>query len=609
MIDLPNDPPAIIVTASRAEQEAAETPASVTLIDAERIERVGSPLVPDLLRLVPSVAVATSGPAGSLTQVRIRGAEANHTLLFVEGIRANDPAAGNEPRFELLNADLASRIEVARGPQSALWGSEAVGGVVAVSGPAPGAGGTTAFAEGGSRDTWRGAARTEFGNADGGLSLGIAGQRSDGIDSFLGGGEKDGYRNFGLRGSGRYRLSPALLFGASGFAFRGKSEFDGYNGFFQRIDSLDETHNRLAAGRLFAELGDRDSSYALASASLLGSSNRNEVGDDLVNRTEARRRVATIEGGHSFGMHKLIAALESEQETFEARGVVSGLPTDQDRSRRHESITIEWRGRGLGPFQGGLAVRHDIFSRFKDATNVRVSLMAGVAKGISIAASYGEGIAQPTFYDLYGFFPGLFQGNPDLKPESSRGGEVSIRYSGSRVGAALSYYRQRLKDEIVDTFDPDTFLSSTANASGKSNRQGIEFEAVYRPSEAIRLTAAYAWLDASQPAVSSGQVREQRRPKHSGSIAVDGVKGRFGYGAAIAYTGRRDETNFDVFPSQQVKLDPYLLATARLAYRITDHLEGHVRVANALNEEYLDAIGYRTEGRSIHAGLRVALGR
>src|SRR4030095_16342430 len=96
MPDLPvTDPPAIVITASRAEQQASETPASVTLIDDKRVERLGSPLVPAVLRLIPSAAVSTSGPAGSLAQVRIRGAEANHTLLFVEGIRANDPAPGN----------------------------------------------------------------------------------------------------------------------------------------------------------------------------------------------------------------------------------------------------------------------------------------------------------------------------------------------------------------------------------------------------------------------------------------------------------------------------------------------------------------------------------
>ncbi|HXG99541.1 MAG TPA: TonB-dependent receptor plug domain-containing protein, partial [Sphingomicrobium sp.] len=166
--------PTVIVTASRASEPLGTAAASVTLVDPKRIDRLAPPLVTDLLRLSPSLSVATSGPAGSQTQVRIRGAEANHTLLFVEGIRANDPAAGNEPRFDLLNADVASRIEIVRGPQSALWGSEAIGGVIAVEGAAPGAGESTAMVEGGSFGTLRGAARTSLGTADRGISLGIA---------------------------------------------------------------------------------------------------------------------------------------------------------------------------------------------------------------------------------------------------------------------------------------------------------------------------------------------------------------------------------------------------------------------------------------------------
>src|SRR5207302_5646022 len=108
---VPIDTSQIVITASRAPEQEAQTPASVTIIDKKRIERLGDPFVPALLRLSPSIAVATSGPAGSLTEVRIRGAEANHTLLFVDGIKINDPAPGDTPRFELLNADLASRIE------------------------------------------------------------------------------------------------------------------------------------------------------------------------------------------------------------------------------------------------------------------------------------------------------------------------------------------------------------------------------------------------------------------------------------------------------------------------------------------------------------------
>src|SRR5438128_6912718 len=139
----------IVITGSRAPEPQSRSPASVTIIDAERIARLGEPLVPALLRLVPSSSISTLGPSGSLTEVRMRGAEANHTLLFIDGIRANDPASGDTPRFELLNGDMASRIEVVRGPQSALWGSDAIGGVIAVNGiaDAPGYG---AAAEAGS---------------------------------------------------------------------------------------------------------------------------------------------------------------------------------------------------------------------------------------------------------------------------------------------------------------------------------------------------------------------------------------------------------------------------------------------------------------------------
>jgi vitamin B12 transporter len=610
MFDLPiAENPIVIVTASRAEETAAATPASVTLIDGDRIERLGSALLPDLLRLVPSLSVATSGPAGSLTDVRIRGAEANHTLLFVEGIRANDPAAGNAPRFELLNADLASRVEVVRGPQSALWGSEAVGGVVAVDGAVPGSGGSVAFVEGGSFDTLRGAARTTFGEAERGVSVGVAAQRSDGIDSFSGDGERDGYRNLSGRFSGDYRVTPALIVGASGFALRGTSEFDGYNPVtFLRDDTLDRTRNRLSAGRLHATFGDRATRYANLSASLLRSSNRNLVGDHLVNRTGASRRTVAIEAGQVVGRHVFIAALDGTRERFEARDNDFGGFSDQDRLRRHQSLTLEWKMRDLGPLSTDVAMRHDRFSRFKDATTVRGAASVALGHGVSLIATYGQGIAQPSFFDLYGFFPGSFAGNPELRPEKSRGGEAGLRYRDPRFNAALTLYRQRLKDEIVDIFAFP--LSTTVNADGTSKRRGVEAEAGWTPSDALRLTATYALLDASEPTAPGGaQSKEQRRPRHSGSVALDGKRGRLSYGASIAYTGERNDTDFTPFPAVRVQLAPYWLGSARLAYRIAGPLEASLRIANAFGERYQDVVGYRTEGRSVHAGLRIAVGR
>ena len=609
MLDLPPQENIIVVTASRVTEAEDTTPASVTLIDARRIERIGAPLVTDLLRLSPSIAVSTSGPAGSLTDVRIRGAEANHTLLFVEGIRANDPAAGNAPRFELLNADLTSRIEIVRGPQSALWGSEAIGGVVAVDGAAPGDGGSVLDIEAGSFGTRRGAVRTSFGTADRGVSLGVAAQRSDGIDSFAGGGERDGYRNLAGRVAGRYRLSDAVMVGASGFTLKGLSEFDGFDpATFARADTDDRTRNKVGAGRIFATYGDAAKSYATASASLLGSRNRNLVDDDEVNTTRASRRTLELEAGHRVGRHQFIAALEGEHEEFRARDEAYGGFTNQDRSRRHQSLMFEYKMSNLGALSTDLAVRHDAFSKFKDATTVRGSALVALDGGVSLAATYGQGIAQPSFFDLFGFFPGSFSGNPDLRPETSRGGELSLRYRAGPLGAALTYYRQRLRHEIVEVYT--FFVPTTANAAGRSRRQGIEIEADYAPSEALRLSANYAYLDASQPRAPGGaQIREVRRPRHSGSAALDGTRGKLSYGAAVAYTGEHIDTNFDSFPAERVRLAAYWLASARIAYRIADPVELHVRVANAFDDRYQDVFGYRTEGRSVHAGVRLALGR
>ncbi len=191
----PLPPPTRSSSPPRARPRArARTPASVTIIDSDPIERLGEPLVPALLRLTPSVAVTTQGPAGSLTEVRIRGAENNHTLFFLDGIEINDPASANIPRFELLNADLASRIEVVRGPQSALWGSEAIGGVIAVNGTddAPG---YAATAEAGSFGLERASASGALTGARTSLAAAVGWQRATGIDSFSGAGDKDGYRN------------------------------------------------------------------------------------------------------------------------------------------------------------------------------------------------------------------------------------------------------------------------------------------------------------------------------------------------------------------------------------------------------------------------------
>jgi vitamin B12 transporter len=606
----PIDTDQIVITASRAPERQADTPASVTIIDAKRIARLDEPLARSLIRLVPSASVSSSGPAGSFTEVRLRGAEANHTLLFVDGIRANDPATGDQPRFDLLNADIVSRIEVIRGPQSALWGSDAIGGVVAVNGVSE-AQGYGAEAEGGSSGFARAAGSASTSSDTGSLAAAAGWQRATGIDSFGGGGDKDGYRNVAARVRGTWKIAPKLEFGATAFALDARSEFDGYNLSppFQHMDTLDNTRNRLAAGRVWAELGEDNAWNGHVSASLLGSSNRNFLADTQINRTAGTRRSLDAQLEHGFAVatvqNRLILAADDEHETFEARDSIYGGFSNQDRSRNHQALTLEWRGE-TGPVNGDIALRRDMFNRFHDATSLRASLLGRLGAGFSIAGSYAEGIAPPTFFDLYGFFPGSFAGNPSLKPESSRGFELSLRYRRGSLEAALTGYRQRLYDEIVDTFDPLTSLSSTANRDGISHRAGAEAQLGWRLADKLRLSANYAYLHATEPPqFGSGQVKERRRPKHSGSVALDGAIGKVTYGASVAYVGAhldsRDSPPFDV-----VRLGSYWLAGARVAYTVRHGIEVFARASNAFNSHYQDVFGYRTEGRALYAGIRLA---
>ncbi len=602
----------IVITASRAPQQDAQSAASATIIDQQRIDRLGEPLIPSLLRLSPSIAVATSGPGGSLAEVRIRGAEANHSLVFVDGIKINDPASGDAPRFEILNADLASRIEIVRGPQSALWGSEAIGGVIAVNGTDDAAG-YRATAEGGSfgflRAGGSAAARTD--------RVGISGafgwQRATGIDSFDGHGDKDGYRNLSGRLRATWKPSSNVEVGVSGLALTGRSEFDGFDPLtFAHTDTLDSSRNRLAAGRTWASAGAEDSPWrGQISASLLGSSNKNYLDEVQQNRTRGTRRTlsAQLERRFSTGpiAHTLIAAAENERETFHARDTVYGGFSNQDRSRNHRALTFEWRGESK-VLTGDVAVRRDMFNRFKDATSLRTSALLSLGAGFSVAGSYAEGIAQPTFFDLYGFFPNNFLGNPALKPESSRGVEISLRYRSGAVQASLTGFRQKLHDEIVDIFDFDTFLFSTANRTATSRRSGVEAALGWQPSAKLRLTASYAYLNATQPDASAlTEVHELRRPKHSGSIAADGVLGRLSYGTSLAYVGRHFDQR-DTFPFDRVTLGSYWLADARLAYQVGKGVDLFARGSNLLGQRYQDVFGYRTEGRAVYAGISLRAG-
>ncbi|HEX8511538.1 MAG TPA: TonB-dependent receptor [Allosphingosinicella sp.] len=606
----------IVVTASLEPVPAESSPASVTLVDERRIEALGVPLISDLARLAPGVSVAVSGAQGSLTQIRIRGAEANHSLLFVDGIAFNDPASGNEARFETIAADGLTRMEIVRGPQSALWGSEALGGVIAVEGADP-LSGTKLIASGeyGSRDFARGHVGVVAGGSEAGVAASITRLRGDGIDIFGGGaGDRDGFGNLAARLKAAMRAGPDSEFGIVAHYIRATSEFDGTPApFFRRADTLDSSRSEIGAVRAWTRLGlAADSLWSVElEGQYLHSSNRNRNGAVPLNRTLADRLriggklVRRFSAGGS--SHVLIAAAEREDESFAALDQAVFFAPDQRRSRGRTAFVGEWRAQWGSALSTDLAVRHDDFNRFEDSTNLRAAVVGRPLDRLRLHAAYGEGIAQPTFFDLYGFDPTSFIGNPDLRPERSRGLEAGIAWEGRRLGLSATAFSNRLSGEIVEDFS--VFPFTVRNAAGKSRRRGVEASAEVSPAAGLRIGANYTWLDARERRVGAGQrSAEPRRPRHSANLAADWTAGRLVTGGSLAYVGKRGDRDFDSFPALPVTLGDYVLANVRVGYRLSDSLELFGRVENAADADYRDVFGYNSQGRSVHAGLRLRLG-
>lgn len=610
--------PAIVVTASLAPTPAAEAPASVTVLDAPLIQALGPTLATDLIRLSPGVAVATTGAQGTETVVRIRGAESNHTLVFIDGIAFNDLAAANAARFDTFAASGLDRIELIRGPQSALWGSEALGGVVAMSSPDPlGRFRAEGMIEGGSRDSWRAGAALATGGETAGISATANWARSDGIDILGGGtGDRDGFENVTLSLKGVARFG-AFEIGGVGRYIHHDIEFDGSDPVtFARADTLDASVAETYALRGWIGFGgDADSGWnGRVEIQYLDSENRNRTGNVRTNDTFGQRTRFGGQLGYRFATgairHDLIGAVERENEDYGTRDLQFGGGTDRDLSRGRTAFVAEWRANWNDIVITDVAVRHDDFNRFVDETTLRANAVVNVGAGFALLAGYGEGVAQPSFLDLYGFSPTSgYVGNPDLTPERSKGFEGGVRWSGTRGSIEAVAFSNDLRDEIVEDFS--IFPNYTVvNAPGKSRRRGFELSGEWRPSAAVSLGANYTYLSTRENSVAGAPaLREVRRPRHTANLYGDWRNGPLTVGGAIAYVGSRVDRDFDLFPAPVVRLDGYVLGSLRVAYRVLPQLELFARAENAFDDDYQDVVGYAAPGGSVYAGLRVSFGR
>jgi len=613
----------LVVTASRTAIEAQKVGSSMTVIDRETLVAGQHALVSDALRDVPGVAVSRSGGLGGVTQARIRGAEGNHTLVLIDGIEANNPVSNSEFDFaNLLVADI-ERIEILRGPQSALYGSDAVGGVINIITRQRSPGFDSALhVEGGSLGTSE--VGIEMGGGSDRYTGGFAVTRlsSTGENASRTGSETDGFENELLSLHGRADLGEALTLKANFRYIDSEQHFDSEDFAFPatptqgllidsaRWGSLEQSFLRLQA--------DLDRERVQHRFGFSGTQTENRFFDAELptganegekTKLDYQLTLDLAQAADSGTDRSLTVALERELSDYANRGAGPTAAENQIQSDQQSSLVAEYRA-SFDRADFSASARHDRNNLFDDASTYRLTGRFTFNERARLHTSFGTGIANPGFFELFGFFPGSFIGNPELKPEKSTNFDVGIerRFDDGRIVLDLTYFRADLSDEIQTTFDFATFLASVINLDGDSERRGAELSLVADFSDRWSLRASYTYLDAEQP----DGFAEVRRARHIASldntIRFAGGRGRLHIG--VDYNGEQADNEF-VFatPEDRVVLPSFTLLKLAADYRLSDKLRVYGRIENLLDEEYEEVFSYRARGRSVITGIEVAVAR
>lgn len=602
--------PMLVVSATRTEQPLEEVGSSMTVITGADMEARQLRFVADALRTVPGLAVTRSGGMGASTQVRIRGAEANQTKVLIDGVEVNDPAFGSEFDFaNLLTADI-ERIEVLRGPQSVLYGSDAVGGVINVitrdgGGPLHGSTGI----EGGSFRTLQGNSSLGGALANERLRyfLSATRLRSDGISRASedrGNTERDEYGSSAIFAKLGMSPSDRLDLDMVGHWRDISRDGDTYIGGVGAVDAREDDQTLQRFGRLQGRMRFFDDIWHQR----LGISGAETRTDYLTDG----QRTSSFDGTRTKLDYQSDLYLSSTS-LLPADHVISfGIDHIRDSavtgsafSNFDESIATDGF---YGLYQLTLfddlfltaGARHDANDRFEDADTYRGTLAYWLSQtGTKLRGSYGTAVKNPSLFQLYGY-TSTFQPNPNLTPEKSRGWDIGVdqQLIDNRLMLTATYFDQRMKNFIG-------FAGQTVvNTPGVSRARGLELGAEAAITSALSATATYT-LTVSEDAAGNELAR---RPKHQGSanVAYRFLEGRATANLGLVAVGARNDLTFDaVYNSSIVGLDPYLLVNLALSYRITDAVEMFGRIENLTDERYEDVFTYGEPGRAGYAGLRL----
>lgn len=629
--------------ASEASSEAIPADVSVPAVSGEErgyaIETVGSSVsvvtgqqladqqirhAGDALRSLPGVSVSRQGSVAAQTQVRIRGAEGNHTLVLIDGIVANQPGTG-EFDFSNLPAEQIERIEVIKGAQSSLYGSGAIGGVVNIvtkrgRGPAS----TTVWAEAGSFKTAESGMTVSGGSerAHGLLSYSV--RNSNGFNISADGNETDAsaVRSFIMKGG----VSPTENFSVDVMVRnvdkRGDRDGDLFalSGLSRQTDTFSHFASNVWLAGIEARLVNFDGRlehrvrYNYAETAL-EDTDVGEFGTFFARNDNVRRNagyLATLDIGSpslaSVLRHSVTGLVEQENETFNQ---ITGDNLTRERSRL--AFAGEYRADLFDRLTLAANIRRDDNDTFDDFTTWRTSASLRLTDrfspwGLRPHASYGTAVKLPTMVEQFGQFAG-FVPNANLKAEESAGWDAGLELSVARGAFVVdaTYFSANLENEIVTRFLP-FFQSTVENLLGESTRDGVELSARWRPFAGLSFGAAYTWLDSRD----DQGLPEIRRARDSGRLdaTMAFAGGRGTLTVAAAYNGVTPDLAFGLptFETVRVKLDDYWLATVAARYKLEPGVEVFGRIENVFDADYQEVYGFETAGIAAFAGIKLTFG-
>ena len=586
----------IVVTASGIAQSRDEVGQAITVIDADTIEKRQTSDVVDLLATTPGIRFNRTGSTGSVAGISIRGAETTQTLVLIDGVKVNDPSGiGEGYDFGHLLTGNISRIEVLRGSNSVVHGSQAIGGVVSLMTATPAAGfAANASAEYGYSDTLN--AKADISASAGRVSGGIGGAyfRTDGISSATGGTERDGYKNFAGNARLKIAFTDALSLDLRGYYVNADLDYDSFFG--APADSGDVAKLDQYVGYAGVNLGLFDGRFTSRAAVTWLRNDRNyyfvrgtapDYGYSGTNlRFEYQGVVSPVE------QTKLIFGYEHERPDYDFFGFGS-----RDNARANiESIYA------LGIVQpfAGLSltggVRHDDHSQFGRATTFGANANYSPNDGATqFRLSYGEGFKAPSLYQLYD----SFSGNAALRPEASKSYDVGIDQSlaDGRALISLTGFVRNTVNQI--NYDNATFTFGNID---RTRAKGIEATLALRPVDPLNITASYSYIDArdrsGRPAFDGKRL--PRRAEHAVSLSAD-YDWSFGLTTGATITMVSD--SFDN-AANTVRLDGYALAGVRVSLAVSERIELYGRIDNLFDADYATAFNYGTYGRAAFGGVR-----